>query len=127
MTCSDILLYAHQKSVTVAVEADPLQLLGMSGALALNPEVLSRPAPVGDLAGLQRPANGLFVHVCKHHNLPLINIKCDGRDKALFVKFKFTEIHGLFSNLSNGQPAISIASSSLMVPSYSARPMIMPE
>src|SRR5690349_13235835 len=62
------LVHFHEQAVSVAVDANFLDLLDVAGALAFEPERLARAAPKDAFLEAQRAAHRLFVHIGHHQD-----------------------------------------------------------
>ena len=83
-------------------------MLDMTGCLALDPQLISRPAPIRRLARLARFQPGISVHIGKHENLPCVNVlNYHGHESAAFFKINFD--HQLISVSPNLHPYVQLS------------------
>src|SRR6266508_5307618 len=85
------LLDDHENGVVVAIEADFLDLLDVSGLLALAPQPVSRARPVMHLARLGGEVEGFAVHPGERQHLAAVAVLRDRRHEAVGLPFHCVE------------------------------------
>src|SRR5699024_35938 len=82
------LVDGQQHRVAVAVELDPVHLLGVAGLLALDPHPPARAGEIAALAGGQRAGERRIVHPGHHQHRPGRPVLGDRADQAVGVAFE---------------------------------------
>ena len=87
------LLDLEKQRVAVAIGEPPQDALRIAAALAFEPQLAARTAPIVHEAGLDRLGKRLAIHPRDHHDAPVACSLNDSRHETLFIEFDKIQIH----------------------------------
>lgn len=82
------LVYGDEQGVSVAVNGDGLDVLGVAAGVAFAPVFLAGAGPEGDAAAGEGAVQGFVIHPAEHEHVFGVVLLNDGGEEAVLVAFE---------------------------------------